>query len=366
MSITVSVYCEDITTQLLSYDTIRLYSDPSTGGTFATLVTTALLVAGQTEYDIVDTTGNANTYYRYSFYNSSTTAESQKSTVILPGGTTMLRLRVEAAQEGGLGYASVCSALGTTSLLTDASLGDSGIDAHYLEGAWIYRPNAVAAGDKLRRVATSGFVDTAPTGIKPSRAWTNAPANAEVYQIFNLAPPIDAPGEPYSWDRAIRGALTNIWFTDQLNLGVGTSSGQTRYSLGAYAAYTDEASLRRVLLRTTNAQGVITDTDCDKGGRYWNIIQNGPRDLSIEILPLAPLTTETVILDLNRTYEALYLDTDITTGPFALATKAVLRRLYKTMNDVHNQSYQGDYNHWNEEFRTEYQKYRPTAMLRGL
>lgn len=366
MTVTVSVYVEDIATQQLTYDTIRLYSDTSPGGSFATLATTGLLVTAQTSYGIVDTSGTANNCYRYTLYNSITTAETQKSTVIFPNATTMLRLRVEAAREGGLGFASTCSAAGSTTLLTDATLGDSGYDAHFLEGSWIYRPNAAAATDMLRRVQLGGFTTAAPSSLTPSRAWTNAPASGEVYHIFNLAPPIDWPGEAYSWDRALRGALGNVWFTDHVILGMGTTLGQTRFSLGPYAAYTNAESLRRVLLRSTDSNGNVTDVECDKNGRYWDTVSQGPGDLSIEILPVAPLTTETIIVEFNRTYEQLYVDTNVTTGPFALATKAVLRQLYKTMNNLHNQSYQGDYDHWNEEFRTEYQKSRPTATLRGL
>ncbi len=365
MTVTVSIYCEDISTKLLTYDSFRLYRDTSPNGAFSTLVSTTTLVAAQTEYEVTDAAGTSDSFYRFAYYSTVSLILSDLSNVMQPGALTMRRLRLEAAREGGCAFAGTCSALGTTLLLKDDALLDSGVDAHFLEGSWIYRPDAAAAGDKLRRVAVSGFVTTAPVGLIPNRAWTNVPASGEVYQVFNLAPPIDWPGQAFSWDRAIRTALTNLWFIDQISLGVGTTLGKVRFDLSPYAAYVRRNDVRRVWYRSTDSNGIITDVDVDRNGRYWEPVENGDFGLSIDVYP-APLTTETVILEVNRTYEELYIDTDVTTGPLALAKAAVLFRFFESMNQLKDQTYGGELSLWKAAFAREYGKVKPTDIVRGI
>ena len=144
--------------------------------------------------------------------------------------TTLADARLEAAREAGLAFSGTCSSLGDTAYLADLVLTDVGVDVKFLQHGWIYRPDAAAAADRQRNVATDGF--TVATGrLVPTRAWTNAPANAEAYQVFSLIPPIPQAGIPVSWNRAINNALDLMHFTDEMVIGRGTKAGDRRFSL---------------------------------------------------------------------------------------------------------------------------------------
>lgn len=137
-------------------------------------------------------------------------------------------LRIETARQASCGFSGTCTALGTTSTLIDLGLIDQGITAKFLEFAWIYRPDAAAAGDRVRRVKLDGFTITSGTlTIDSNRLWTNAPASGEVYQIFSILPPINQPGMAYSWDKAINDGLANIMHRDEIVLGRGSERGHT-------------------------------------------------------------------------------------------------------------------------------------------
>ena len=329
MAITLRPYVENIAEVLEDYDQIRLYRDTSPTGEFATLAATVTLVEDQEEYEAEDSSGTAANWYRYSYYDSGTASESELSEAFRPTGLQLLTVRLEAAIRAGAGFASTCSASGTTTELVDAVLRDAGLDEKYLEGAWVYRPDAAQAADRLRRMKPDGF-DPDTGGWAPVRAWNEAPAADEAYHVFTLFPPIDQAGVSYSWDRAVRDGLYECWYPDELNLGEGTTTAERRFSLANHVGYLEREHLLDVLLRTTDANGVITDRDASKEGRFWVPIENGRGNLAVELHP-APTTQETVIARVSRRYEALYKDTDVTEAPIELAVRATVWKVFEQL-----------------------------------
>lgn len=326
MSATGEVYVEDIAAALaVPYTSVRVYrgttTDPATAA-FTTLVTTITLVAGTLQYSFTDSAATADTLWRTSYFNTTTSTESGLGPIIRPAASNPLRLiRREAVTQANMGFGSACSGAGTTTTLIDAALADTGVDTAFLEGAWLYRPDAALAADKLRRVKKDGY--TAATGtLSIDRAWTNLPASAEAYEVYNGLPPIDAPGAGYSWARACRDGLEKSWFIDRVNLGEGTSTRQTRFSLATWPDI-NENTIRRVFLRTTDNNGIITDVDARSRGSDWQkVMESGA--LSIEFVVAAPTTNQTVIVEAVRTDGAVYIDTDVTLTPLRLAVRATV------------------------------------------
>ena len=362
MSVVVTVYTEDITTKLLAYESVKLYRDTSPAGSFATTVSTTALVAGTEAYEIADPSGDANSYYRYTFYHSTGPVESSPSEIFRPDGATLNKIVLEAARQADAGFDGTCSEAGTTATLVDALLRDTGVDTKFLEGAYVYRPNAAAAADKTRRIANDGFTVASGT-LAPVRPWTNLPANAEVYQVYAYFPPMDMPGVGYSWARAVREALADTWHVDQLNLGEGTATGQTRFSLAPHASYVHRDSIRRVLLRASDSDSIVTDSDASKNGYYWGVVENAGA-LSLDIHP-APRPDQTIIVEVNRAYAALYNDADVTECPLALAWKATLWKLYARLNRIQPGKYATEAALAQAEFRAEYARSKPATMVIG-
>lgn len=361
-TITVKGYVEEIEQALLLYTQIRLYSDTSPGGDFTTLADTATLVADQEAYDLTDTAATSSTVWRFRLYNPTGPVQSELSPLIRPAALTMLRLRVEAARMASAGFDGTCSATGTTTTLIDASLIDDGVDEAFLEGSWIYRPDAAAAGDRVRRVARGGF-DTETGTLSFDRAYTNAPDSGEEYHVFNLLPPIDSRGQAYSWDRAIRDGLAGVWIVDQVNLGEGSATGSRDFSLAAHTSYLDKRQVRRVLKRTTDSNGYVTEWDCDGNGGWWTIEENGIGVLTLRINP-APTTQESVIVEFNRTDADLWADTDVTLVPEPLAPAAVAMAAYRWLNEQDQPGkYQREYEGALLAFRRAAKDKRPTDVV---
>jgi hypothetical protein len=189
----------------------------------------------------------------------------------VPPRTTLAAIRLEALRLAGHGFdgtadASAC----TNTLLVDAALSDVGIDTEFLNAAWIYTPGAAAAADYLRRAAESPFV-VATGGITPTRAWATAP-DGLAYQIYPLVPPINAPGVPLSWNRAVNAGLREVYFRDSIIVGRGRGSSARRFNL---------TSAETVLVAMLAVQGGTGVTITPPSG--WTLIlrTNTSADLAV-------------------------------------------------------------------------------------
>src|SRR5262249_22591554 len=142
------------------------------------------------------------------------------------------------------------------------------------------------------------------------RNWSAPPASAEVYQVFSFFPPVDQPGVPYSWDRAVREGLGIAWFIDRVNLGEGGGN-QTRFSLASWPGI-NARTWRRVFL-SCRGETSAREVSAQHGGRFVTPVSESG-DFALDIFP-APSATETVLVEAVRTDAALYADTDVTNCP---------------------------------------------------
>lgn len=339
MTVTIDYYVEDIENTLLKYDQVRLYRGTSPTGSFATIVDTVSLQSGQTLYALNDSNGTINDVYVVDFYHDTLGTTSSQSAPFYPVGASLLRLRIEAARRANAGFEGVCTAAGTTTTLVDTVLQDTGIDAHFLDGSWVYRPNASVGADRLRRVKPSGFNPATGT-LSFTRAYTNPPGNEEVYQVFNFYPPIPQSGVGMSWDAVIRDAMMDVWYTDRVEIGNGTVDWKRRFSLSDVVG-SPAGDIRGVYIRTTDSHGNIRDRDAGTNGGYWEVVQNGPGDVSIDVVP-PPSQSEIVVVEVNRRDSALYNDTDMVSAPFEYAVAAVVRRLFWQLNIDQPGKYSGE------------------------
>jgi len=355
MATTVSIYVEDITTVMLSYTSIRLYSGTDPSATFSNLVTTITLVAGTEQYSYTDSSGTISTLYRAKYYNTNTAAASSFGDILPSNAFTLRALRLEAAREAYGGFSGTCSGTGTTTTLIDVTLTDTGKDAYFQEGSFLYRPDAAATGDKLRRVTEGGF--STSTGALTVRTYTNAPASAEEYHIYNFFPPVDMAGVSYSWDRAIRDGLRDCWYMDQVNLGEGTSTGQTRFSLQQFGDLITRDSIYSVMYRTTDSNSIITDALLRNS--QWSVQENDTDGLTL-LLQSPPTTNDTIIIEVKRRYALPFIDTDAITGPRELAIAATCRQLFWKLGGQKDSRYL----EWQSRYRAAYRVYG--AMPRVL
>ncbi len=265
MTAVASVYVEDVTAQLVTYTSLRWYRDTTPGGTFATLAATSTLVDGTTQYSITDASGSVTSIYRVKFYNTVSLASSGFGPAIYPDQFTMRRLRYEGARLARHASAGACTSVGTASTLIDTRLLNGGKDTFYHAGDYIYRPDAAAAGD---------------FGVDP---WTNAPASAEAYELYQLFPPAAMAGEELSWDDVIRIALRRLWVRDQVDLGIGDSIGTTRFSITAVAPFVHKLRIERVWFRSFDSNDLPVDRLFGKQGSYWRPVDNGADGVYLDL-----------------------------------------------------------------------------------
>lgn len=348
----VQLYVEDIDGAMDEWTSLRLYRASSPDGSFS-LVTTIALVAGQHLYEYSDTGASVGSWYRQSYYDSGDASESAQGDPWQVDAVTLDAILEELVRQGDLGFSSTCTALGTTTTLIDATLRDYGQDAHYLEGFWIYRPDAAAAGDRVRRVTRSGFT-TASGTLTVVRAWTNAPASSERYFALSLLPPFDAAGAGYTWARAIREGIKECYVHERIYVGLG--DGETAdFDLSPYQGMLREEDIEAVwLVRTPATSPPTPDIDCGKQGRFYDLIRNG-QALTLR-LSVLPSDNQAVWVEGDRQFEIPYAATDTTSCPLTLAAKAALWQGYKKLND--QGKYQRELDSAYAEFAAELAKHR--------
>lgn len=350
---------------LEAYTTVRLYSATDPAGTFDE-VDTQTLDEDELVYTFVDDNGTPDTYYRYDLFNATTSAASALSEIWRPRGTTLRTLRLETARECAMGFEGTCSSEGTTTTLVDVLLADVGIDDKFLGSAWVYRPDA-AEEDQVRRLAAVPF-DANTGALTATRAWANAPESGEVYHVYSMYPPIRRPGIPYSWQEAVNDGLRMCWYVDQIDLGKGPGS---RFSLSEFLGNVELEQIRTVWRRTILNEGTDdeekVDQDADKEGRFWYPIENGPQDIDIFVSP-ASISSESIVVEVERRPNPLYTDTDVTDVPLERAKAAAKVKLYEFLNGASTTrgQYADELAQALREWEGENHNYRHDAVIKGL
>ena len=97
---------------------------------------------------------------------------------------TRPQYRREFYSRTGLGVDSTCTSAGTATTLIDTQLQDSRLSSEEHENKWIFRPNAAAAANQVRRVSTFATATLTHGGVD----YSAVPASAEEYELALIDP----------------------------------------------------------------------------------------------------------------------------------------------------------------------------------
>lgn len=364
MSAIARIYVEDPATQAGTYTHIRLWRDSTPGGAFATLAGSTALVSTTYSYTITDSAATSTTYWRYTLYNSTTLVESSLSEVWQPDGLTFKKLIFEVARLCGAGFSGTASAAGSATTLVDVRAVDDGVDSLFQEGGWLWRPDTGDTQSRVRRITQEGFSPSSGTySINANNPW-GVPGSGEEYGVFNFFPPVRYGTQPYSWADAVNEGLRACWYIDRVFLTTGTTTGQRRFSLATHLRQVSRDDIRAVYLRTVDANSIVTEVSQNRSGHWWNIIEDGPQALTLDMWP-APGESETIVVEYNRRYSPLYNETDVTLCPQELAAKAGAWKAMARLNRLQAGKYEVEEKLARQEWVTEYMDRKPTAVIVG-
>ncbi len=293
MATTIRVTVEDITEKITSYDQILVYRGLSATGTFNQIGTVSLVV-GTYQYSFVDSTGNLNYWYKYSFYNSTTLAESDKSVPFRPENTTRLRIRQNGLVKYNAGIVlTAASGSAVTGMLTDDyRFKTSLIGAGHGKGSWLYASSGSLAGSA--RMVSDSTPSSGSFSVEPS--WPSAPASGDEFEWHWLA-------RPDQWESAINRGLARYYFLDRIPIkGVASAN---EYDLNFLPWLKNK---RQILGLRVRYSGSTLDSLWGVGGTWWKAKQD--RDsVTLQVNPTISVD-DVFWLEVARPMQPLWNDTD--------------------------------------------------------
>lgn len=168
------------------WDSIRLYSASSQGGSYS-LVTTIALVALTTQYAYTHTAGVPSTWYKVLLYNSVTLTESLLTDAepfpAARGTLTLKALRQRIISNLGGEVISSFETIAAQSI-TAACMKDTQRDTSWFGGWHLYRPDytAGATDDSDRRV--SAYVNTTGQLSHGGQAYQDTTVTSEIAELM--------------------------------------------------------------------------------------------------------------------------------------------------------------------------------------
>lgn len=293
MGANVYITVEDITTQLLTYESIRLYRSGTLGGTYS-LVTTIPLVAGTYHYSYEDSAGSPNAWYKYTLYNSVGPVESGYSNIFRPQGTTRLRIRQRALADyrAGLVMSAVSGCTTEKWKTADHRVASELFRAGRHVGAWVVP--TVGSADLVgaaRHVLTN---PTPSSGELAVEAWGATPQAGDEAELHWLA-------SPDEWNDAINRAMDRSWFLDTVPI-VGVKD-ENEYSLAHLSWLRSRYNLHGVWYYPT---GSSIQQPWAGDGRWYSVRD----DRGIFTLTIHPSidSSTTLYLECSRPMPPLYTD----------------------------------------------------------
>lgn len=294
MPATVHITIEDITTQLLTYDKLRIYRSATLAGTYS-LIATEDLVAGQYHYSYVDAVGSVNSWYKYTLYNATGPVESGYSDIFRPFGTTRLRIRQRALSEYRAGLVMVAAAGGTTTMwkTADPRVATSLFRASKFVSSWLMPTSAaVAALEGATRFITANA--TPANGELSVDAWSHAPQAGDEGELHWLA-------RPEEWNDAVSRGLARYWYIDRVPL-VGLGGSTFEYDLSKFP-WLKRRNLHSVWYFPTSSS---VEQPWAGDGKWYSVRDDRDR-LTLSIYPAID-TSVTLYLECTRPMPSLYTD----------------------------------------------------------
>ena len=291
MSVDLKYVVEDITTQLLTYTVIRVYRSNTLGGTYS-VVDTVTLVADTFYYSLLDTGGDLNKWYKYSFYNPTGPVESDLSAPYRVDGVTRLRARQSALSKYGCGIVVVNTGTDNDKITTiDYRVKTSLFRTDRGKGTWLLP--TTGSNQEKPRIASTTDPTLGTMTVLP--AWAVAFANGDEVEWHWLA-------DPTVWNDALNRGLTRYYYADRVPLnGV---AGDEEYDLSKIPWIIDKDQISDVTWYPTSSKDVEQSYASD--GRWWKTRMD--RDKVVLVIYPPVSSTVTLYLHTARPMPALYTD----------------------------------------------------------
>jgi hypothetical protein len=293
------------------YDSMRLYSASSRGGSYS-LVTTITLVAGDTSYSYTHASGTISTWYKIALYNS-VTANEQSLDAVEPfpasrNTTTRKELRQRIIQNFG-GKILTPSSITATTVVDATTLKDGDEDDESYEGWQIYRPDAADTADRNRRV--SAYDKSTGTVTHAGSDYTDTTETDEQIELMPLDIDLTFLNEK------IGDALEETRWLYRYEFGA--NSGVKQYSLPHFV---ESDQYVKEIWRRTGSTGAYIWRTFDYGAGFAKV-----RGSNFQcVLDISPSIgeSEVIALEVFRQGERLDSETDFTLVTFKWAEAAAM------------------------------------------
>ncbi len=309
MAVTLRFIVEDVTTQLVTYESIRIYRSDTLGGTYSS-VDDVTLVSGTFYYSYSDSAGDLNKWYKYSFRHSTGPVESDLSAPFRVDGVTRLRGRQAALAKYSAGIVLVNTGTDADKITTaDHRVKTTLFQDDRGKGTWLWPTtgnNQEVARLILSSVASTGVITVLP-------AWSGNFANNDEVEWHTLA-------DPTEWNNALNRGMARYWYVERVPI-VGVAN-QEEYSLVGIPFLKDKEHVHDVRWYPTS--GVDVDESFGVDGRWWGIRE----DVGVLTLQIKPAiaATQTLYLECTRPMSPLY--TDASAAPANAAEELVAALTY--------------------------------------
>ena len=311
----VDVFCtvEDITTKLLTYESIELHRASTPAGAYS-LVETKPLVAATYYYTINNADGDLNKWFKYRFHHATGPVNSDFSNPFRVEGVTRLRARQAALARYGAGVVLTNTGTVATQLVTsDYRVKSPLFRPGRGKGSWLYVTTGLRAGDK--RIVDGSTPSSGIMTVEPD--FSGALANGDEVEWNWLA-------DPTAWDDALNRALARYYFVDRVPL-VGVAN-QEEYSLASIPWLLSADHVHDVRYYPSRTSGVDDGIDRPFGvnGKWWSVRQ----DREALVLIISPTIDSSTVLYLECTRPMPPLYTDASAAPPVCAEELVAALLY--------------------------------------
>lgn len=309
--IDVFVTVEDVTSKMLTYESIELHRSETLTGAYS-LEETEALVAGQFHYTVNDDDGTLNHWYKYRFHHATGPVNSSFSNPFRVEGVTRLRGRQAALAKygGGIVLISASSAAGIFKT-ADYRAASSMFRPNRGKGSWLNPSTGDQAGKP--RIIKSSVASATSADFTVEPVWADAPGDGDEAEWHTLA-------DPAVWDAALNRGMARYYYADRVPIqGV---ADQEEYDLSGIPWIIDKDQISDVTWYPTGGSDV--EQSYAANGRWWR-----PRmDREKVVLTIYPAVASTVTLYLHTARPMPPLYTDASAAPTVCAEELVAALAY--------------------------------------